>query len=156
MLETQSNSSLQAKLDLGQYDVNDLVELHVPLHLPYIADSKDFENYSGEATINGAHYRYVKRKLVNNELILLCIRDKKTDRLQKAGTEFFKQITDTPGSEKKSKSPIKLIKGLANEFTFSKPDPISKCFIDARNKYPVLVQLFTSICPSPLVQPPNS
>ena len=156
MLETQSNSSLQAKLDQGQYDVNDLVELHVPLHLPYIADSKDFENYSGEAIINGAHYRYVKRKLVNNELILLCIRDQKTDCLQKAGTEFFKQITDAPGSEKKSKTPAKLVKGLANEFTFSKPEPINKYCLDARDKYPVLEEFFTSICPSPLVQPPNA
>jgi len=154
-LETRSNNHLQAKLDHGQYDMNDLIEVRVALNLPYIADSKEFEDYSGETTINGHHYRFVKRKLVNNELVLLCVRDQQKDRLQKAGTDFYKQVNDTPGAEKKSKVPVKLIKGLTSEFTFSALQSLSNRYMESRVEYPVFDESLTSVFSSMPAQPPN-
>ena len=156
-LESRSNDHLQLKLDHGQYSESDLVEVRVALNLPYINDSKHFEDYSGDTTINGHHYRFVKRKLVNNELVLLCVRDQQKDRLQKAGTDFYKQVNDMPGSEKKSKTaPLKLVKGFANEFTFSTPHCLTSWCIEPRDEYPVFVESFTSVFPSTPVQPPNA
>jgi hypothetical protein len=155
-LEDKNNFTLQAKLDRQQYDPADLVEIRVPLNLPYITDSKDFENYIGETTINGSHYRFVKRKLANNELILLCIRDKEKDQLQKAGTEFFKQVNDTPGAEKKSKSPVKMVKALSNEFTCEQIPLVNSHYAEERDQYPNLQQSYTSVKPSTPAQPPNS
>ena len=108
---------MQAKLDNQQYDASDLIELRVPLNLPYISDWKDFENYAGETTINGQHYRYVKRKLEKGELVFLCLPNQNGDQLQKAGNEFFKQVNDIPSTEKKSKQPLKVTKATGNEFT---------------------------------------
>lgn len=154
-LEKSSNNTLQAMLDQGQYDLSDLVEVHVPLNLPYITDSKEFEDYSGETTINGHYYRFVKRKLVNNELVLLCVRDEQKDRLQNAGSDFFKQVNDTPGSEKKSKTPLKVVKSLSSEFTFSAPQPFSNSCIEPRDEYPVYDESVTSLSLSTPAQPPN-
>jgi hypothetical protein len=116
-MEKKSNIALQTKLDNQQFNTKDLVELRLPLNLPYITDWKEFETYNGETTINGKHYKYVKRKLCGNELILLCIPDRVTDKLQKAGNDFFKQVNDLPGAEKKSKTPQKAINIFSSEFT---------------------------------------
>ena len=156
-LEDKSNISLQAKLDHQEYNPTDLVEVRVPLNVPYITDSKEFENYSGETTINGANYRFVKRKLVNNELILLCIRDKEKDQLQKVSTEYFKQVNDTPGAEKKSKTlPLKMVKVLTPEFTCAQIELLNNYCIEKRDQYPILQQSYTSVEPSTPAQPPNS
>ena len=155
-LENKSDDAFQAKLDRQDYDPTDLLEVKVPLNVPYIADSKDFEDYNGETTINGSHYRFVKRKLVNNELILLCIPDKEKDCLQKADTEIFKQVTDTPASEKKSKLPVKVVKGFSAEFTCNQITSAEDFNLQPNDQYPLLQQSYRSVNPPTPAQPPNS
>jgi hypothetical protein len=154
--ESKGDNTFQAKLDRQDYDPTDLVEVKVPLNIPYITDSKDFEDFYGETTINGCHYRFVKRKLVNNELVLLCIPDKEKDRLQKVETEIFKQVNDSPSSEKKSKLPVKIAKGFTSEFTCTEAASLDNLNINASDQYPLLQQSYTSVnLPTP-AQPPNS
>ena len=43
-MEKKSNIALQTKLDNQQFNTKDLVELRLPLNLPYITDWKEFEN----------------------------------------------------------------------------------------------------------------
>jgi hypothetical protein len=122
-LDNKNNAALQKKLDKQEYDPRDLVEVRIPLNMPYISDWKNFESYEGDAIINGDHYRYVKRKLCGNELILLCIPNRTSDALQKAGNDFFKQVNDLPTGDKKSKNPAKPVKTFWPEYTFAESAP---------------------------------
>ena len=103
--ETKANTHLQAKLDSNQYDESTLIKIKVPLNMPYISDWDHFEKYEGETEINGIHYKYVKRKIENGELVLLCIPNQQKTNLQAAGQNFFKLINDLqqPGAKKDSK-----------------------------------------------------
>ena len=104
-LGEEVSTHLQAKLDKNQYDESRLIRIKVPLNMPYIADWNDFETFEGETEINGIHYRYVKRKIENGELVLLCIPNEQKTSLQAAEQHFFKLVNDIqqPGAKKDSK-----------------------------------------------------
>jgi hypothetical protein len=93
-LQTAASAQLQSRLDNNEYDASKLVELRVPLNMPYITDWDDFETYEGETQINGIHYKYVKRKVENGELVLLCIPNQQKTQLQTAQHDFFKLVND--------------------------------------------------------------
>jgi len=102
LLEHQASVSLQQKLDHDQYNNNNLVEIKVPVNLPYLSNWSNFEKYQGETEINGVLYKYVKRKLVNDTLILLCIPNQTKNELRTAQSDYFKQVNDLQGTSKKS------------------------------------------------------
>jgi hypothetical protein len=101
----KATTHLQVKLDNDQYDESTLIQIRVPLNMPYIADWNDFEKYEGETQINGIHYKYVKRKIEKGELVLLCIPNQQKTSLQAAKQNFFKLVNDLqqPGAKKESK-----------------------------------------------------
>lgn len=119
ILQQQSDTKLEAKLDRNDYDESALIELRVPINLPYHNDWKDFERYNGTIEINGIHYNYVKRKVEKGELVLLCLPNDEKQHLQSARDQFFKLVNDLqqPESGKKS-SPSSSIsfKSITSEY----------------------------------------
>ena len=73
-MQQRSDKQLEAHLDKNNYKESELIELKVPIHLPYQTTWAEFERYDGEVELNGILYKYVKRKVVNDTLVLLCIR----------------------------------------------------------------------------------
>ena len=69
----------------------------------------------GEIDINGTHYNYVKRRVNNDTLYLLCIPNQAKTRLLNSKCDYAKQVSDSPASEKNSKSAIKKV-NLAPEY----------------------------------------
>lgn len=72
-LQEQSEQQLITSLDKNEYNDADLVTIKVPITLPYFKSWSDFERYDGSIEIDGQHYNYVKRKVCNDTLVLLCI-----------------------------------------------------------------------------------
>jgi hypothetical protein len=55
--------------------------------------------------LNGAHYNYVKRKVVNDTLILVCIPNETKNQIKSAEDEYFKNVNDLQNTgNKKSNS----------------------------------------------------
>jgi len=52
-MENRNDIALQQKLDKQQYASRELIEVRVPVTLPYMNDWSQFESYEGETTING-------------------------------------------------------------------------------------------------------
>ena len=90
VLQQKANKELVAKLDSNQYNDADLITLTVPLSMPYLTDSKDFERKDGEITIDGKIYHYVKQKISHGNLILKCVPDEQKMHLQNAKDNFFR------------------------------------------------------------------
>lgn len=107
--EVQENTKLEVKLDQQQYNDEDLVEVKIPIHLPYHSNWNDFERYDGEIDIDGVHYKYVKRKIFNDSLVLLCIPDEIKTKISTARDEFFSLVNDLQkdaGNAKSSHPPL--------------------------------------------------
>ena len=73
VLQHRANIQLEAKLDKNDYKEDDLIEIRVPVNLPYQLNWTSFERFDGEIDVDGIHYKYVKRKIYNDSLILLCL-----------------------------------------------------------------------------------
>ncbi|GAC1426037.1 MAG: hypothetical protein NVS9B7_28110 [Flavisolibacter sp.] len=93
-LQNTNDELVQLALDKNNFNDSDLITLKIPISLPYITDYKDFERVDGEVTINGIFYRYVKRKVENGELILMCLPDRKKMELMSGKEAFFKLAND--------------------------------------------------------------
>ena len=100
--EKKADAAMEARLDNDQYDENELVCLRIPLYDPYQLEQKTFERINGEVSINGKTFKYVKRKVSDGNLILLCIADNHKTVLKKAKTEYGNGANDLAGNSKSS------------------------------------------------------
>lgn len=92
--QQQSDKKLEASLDNNQYNEKDLITLKIPISLPYQTNWSDFQRVNGEISFNGKIYKYVKRKVWDGQLILLCLPDETKMRLETARDDFFKLAND--------------------------------------------------------------
>lgn len=92
--EMQSNTNMETQLALQQYNEEDLVTVKIPINLPYHTNWEEFESYDGEIDIDGVHYKYVKRRIFNDSLVLLCLPNTEKTRLSTARDELFSLVND--------------------------------------------------------------
>jgi hypothetical protein len=93
-LGERSSAQLSSKINSENYNGEELVEIKVPLNLPYQLASNNYERFDGEIDVDGQHHQYVKRKISQDTLYLLCIPNTQKDKLQIAKTEFSKKVND--------------------------------------------------------------
>ena len=115
-LQHRADTQLESQLDQHQYNEASLIEIRVPLNMPYQNISSDFERYDGEIEYKGIHYKYVKRKVANGELVLLCLPNETRMKLQNAREEFFKLVNDLQNTQEKNSSPASSIKNPITEY----------------------------------------
>ncbi len=61
------------------------------MSVPYQIEQKDFERFDGEVNLNGKIYKYVKRKVCDGNLVLLCLPDHNKMNLETAKNDLFKK-----------------------------------------------------------------
>ena len=105
-LEGKSDKQLEARLDGNQYDDSQLLSIKVPSHLSYSNSSLQFERVDGQIEVGGILYKYVKRRIYNDSVELLCIPNQAAMSLQTAKNEFFQLVNDLQhnGQGKKTNS----------------------------------------------------
>ena len=127
-VQIQSNQRFQASLNKNDYNDQDLITIRVPLSLPYFTDWKEFESYDGSIEVDGKHYNYVKRKVSNDTLILLCIPNHEQNKLSDNRNEYEKLLNDVryPAPGNKANSSALLLSSLLavynKETSFCQPD----------------------------------
>ncbi len=75
---------LTERIDEGDYDLSQLMEVKVPLRLHYYSSSLNYERYYGEAEVDGRYYSYVMRKVINDTVYILCLPNNGKVELKKA------------------------------------------------------------------------
>ena len=101
-LQQKVDTRLENHLNDNQYDESQMIEIKIPLHLPYQSTWSSYERYDGEVEFNGSYYKYVKRKLADDTLYLKCINNPAKSRLELAKNDFFKNTNDVSQSSNKS------------------------------------------------------
>ena len=101
-LRHQSNIELRARLDAERYSREDLIELKLPVTLPYPLQQQGFQRVDGKFEYNGQFFKLVKQKIENDTLYIVCIRNDEEKSLVNAFRDYVKLVVDVPSSSKKS------------------------------------------------------
>ena len=121
-MQQKTDKKLEAKLDNHAYDESQLIELKIPVNVAYQTSWTSYQRCNGEITIDGIMYKYVKRKLTNDTLYLMCIPNSAKMRLEVAKNNVFKisnDLTNDAHSKKSdSKSVFKNLQTVYNEPSF--------------------------------------
>lgn len=128
-LGKQADKAFVAAIDDKAYNENDLIEIKVPIELPYMQNWDSYERYDGEVIVDGVHFNYVKRKLVNDSMSFLCLPNVEKNRLYNARETFFALVYNLDKQDSKKESPlfpIKVVKHLSLDCT----EPVSAFDID--------------------------
>jgi hypothetical protein len=92
----RSDKQLVQQLDNHQYNDEELIEVKIALHTPYLTNYSDYERIDGEAEVNGLYYTYVKRKIQNDTLYLLCLPNRNKTNLNAARIDYANKTQDVP------------------------------------------------------------
>jgi hypothetical protein len=109
-LQQKADTRLEAHLDNNYYDETQLIEIKVPIHMPYQTSWASYERYDGEVEYNGSFYKYVKRKVANDTLYLKCINNPAKSHLELAKNNFFKNTNDVDQSSKSNSAKSSAVK----------------------------------------------
>jgi hypothetical protein len=114
IMQDQVDQKLESRIDLNEFDESQLVEIKVPLHMPYQERFTEFERHYGEIKIDGKVHRYVKRKIDGDMLILKCIPNQSKQQLIQTSNDLARsnsgQDQDNPG-KKQSNPNLKTFSG---------------------------------------------
>jgi len=105
-IQQNAEYRIQAKIDTIKDDDKGLSIVRVPLNLPYQTNWAEFERIDGEVSFNGITYKYVKRKVFNDTLVLVCLPFKEKTVIQKNSNDYFKKVNDLANDTNK-KPPAK-------------------------------------------------
>ena len=136
-MQQKSDELVRVSFDNEAYDEADLVTIKVPLSLPYQSNQADFERVDGEIKIDGKIYKYVKRKIAEGQLVLLCLPDYKKMQIQDAKDGFYKNTNDlvqNNQSKKSEKSSSATFKNLVLDYYINSTD-LSSFSYAILNKY---------------------
>jgi hypothetical protein len=93
---------MQSRLDDNSYDESQLISIKLPVtHLSYYTNSEEFVRVNGSIEIEGVQYKYVKRRIYNDSLEVLCLPDRTTAGIQAFKNDFFRLVNGfQAGSDK--------------------------------------------------------
>lgn len=111
-----SNKQASAAINTGNYSNAELVHIKIPVLLPYSTNWSDYERYDGEVEYEGIYYKYVKRKIYNDTLHLLCLPDYKRTRLQSAENNYAQQVNNVNASSSEKTANLAKKNTAASEY----------------------------------------
>lgn len=156
ILEQKATARLETKIDAGNYSQEQLVEIKIPLSMPYYSD-KDYESVYGETDWNGKHYRYVKRKITGNTLYLLCLPHEEKNNIVTANNEMTKAVNDVSSDLPQQKQVPSLIKLLSSDYINTQNDFGINTPSQAQHKWYIKdVSIYNPYTPQTPAQPPET
>lgn len=109
-LSFRNDTSMRTMLDLDAVEASELIELKVPISVPYVSGSDVFERVDGKFEHLGQVYRLVKQKYFSDTLHILCIKDAQATRINDALSDYVKTFTDHHSTNSSSKVNFSFIK----------------------------------------------
>lgn len=107
-MQSSNDAYLEKKVDQNKYDESDLVTIKTKLNLPYYTSSDQYERAYGSMNIEGTNYQYVKRRVHNDTLELLCLPNHTNTKLQSVKNELTKSFAEGQASTPKKNTTIKI------------------------------------------------
>jgi hypothetical protein len=104
--QSRESARLEARLDSDQYDEGQLVLIRISAAaVPYSTPSTSFERADGGIEIGDIHYRFVRKRLYNDSIELLCLPDKEYSRLRTAKNDILRLTAGIPATKQNRSTP---------------------------------------------------
>ncbi|MBS1511286.1 MAG: hypothetical protein JST86_10635 [Bacteroidetes bacterium] len=94
LLVKKADQTLELALDNNRYNDNELISVKKAIHLPYYNNQKEFTRAYGEVEMNGILYQYVKSRIYNDTLEMMCIPNISKQELLKSKDNFTQVAFD--------------------------------------------------------------
>lgn len=99
-LHHRSDRLLSKRIEANAYDVNETIELKIPVTLPYPLQQNGFERVDGKFEHQGTFYKLVKQKFENDTLYIVCIRDIESKQIANTLKDYVAKTNDLPQNSK--------------------------------------------------------
>jgi hypothetical protein len=114
----QSDSIANEQISRGLYKPSELVEIKIPVRMPYVQEQLEYQNISGHIEVSGSSYNYVAMKMTRDTMFVKCIPNYEKTRLVSEKVIMGKEISDLPLS-KKNHAPVMKKSEVDTEYNYS-------------------------------------
>lgn len=114
-VQAKKEAALLVQLDKEAYADEDLITIKTGIALPYYVNSATYERVDGTIEMEGTEYKYVKRRIYNDSLELLCVPNKTKQELETAKDAFFKLTNEGTANTQKGET-AKSFKNLLPDY----------------------------------------
>jgi hypothetical protein len=113
-----SDQFANEQISKGYYRPDELVEIKIPVRMPYVQEQRQYENISGQIQLKGNCYNYVALKMTRDTMYVKCIPNYTKTKLVNDNVITAKEISDTPLA-KKNHLPLVKKTGLDNDYNYT-------------------------------------
>lgn len=113
-----SDQFANEQISKGYYKPDELVEIKIPVRMPYVQEQRQYENISGQIQLKGSCYNYVALKMTRDTMYVKCIPNYTKTKLVNDNVITAKEVSDTPLA-KKNHLPLVKKTGLDNDCNYT-------------------------------------
>ncbi|MCQ6960741.1 hypothetical protein [Mucilaginibacter aquariorum] len=114
----ESDQFANEQIGKGYYKPEELVEIKIPVRMPYVQEQRQYENISGQIQLKGNCYNYVALKMTRDTMYVKCIPNYTKTKLVNDNVITAKEISDSPLAKKNHTPPVKKT-GIDNEYNYT-------------------------------------
>lgn len=117
-----NDSEQTLKLSKDEYSGSDAIIIKVPVSVPYSINDNQYESVDGKFAYNHETYRIVKKRMMNDTIFIVCVKDHVEGKIRKQMDEVARSTSDSPQNDKSSFSTLSFIKDYLPVSTSLKND----------------------------------
>jgi hypothetical protein len=114
----ESDQFANEQISKGFYKPEELVEIKIPMRMPYVQEQRQYENISGQIQLKGNCYNYVALKITRDTMYVKCVPNYTKTKLVNDNVITAKEVGDGPLAKKNHTLPVKKT-GIDNEYCYT-------------------------------------
>lgn len=99
-----------SRIASGEYSGSETIIITIPLAIPYAANDKQYKETSGKLVHDKQTYRLVKRRMMNDTLFIVCVKDGVDTKLSGQITTITEAFAETSQKQEKGSFRLQLLK----------------------------------------------
>ncbi len=103
--EQNASKQLTAAVENSRYSDDQLIVIKRQISLPYYNNTSTYTMADGEVEMNGVVYRYVKYRIFDNMLEMLCLPNTQKTNIKKAKDDYFSNTADIQKNSSEKNKP---------------------------------------------------
>jgi hypothetical protein len=120
VVQYQANKHAVAQINNGTYQNNNVVEVVLPLDLPYANNQQSsYTRYEGSFEHAGIVYHYIEKKISNGKVYLKCLQDASVITATENAKPFFETPAKHNTPDKTSKQKYNMAEFTLPQFVFT-------------------------------------
>lgn len=99
-LEINNNRLQEERLALDEYSGSDAIIVKLPVALPYGNNDTQYQQAEGKFIHDDEVYRLVKKRMMNDTLFLVCVKDRQEGKIRQELKDFVNTFSGQSNDQK--------------------------------------------------------